>query len=91
VIERARTKKEKSLMQREVHTKQLATGLFGHKRPRPGDDPQMQVDSDCPDRWRMDGSGGVGFKAMLLLLALVPGTMNEELELDICIGSRVAD
>lgn len=67
------------------------TGPFGHKRPRPGDDPQMQVDSDCPDRWRMDGSGGVGFKAMLLLLALVPGTMNEELELDICIGSRVAD
>lgn len=51
----------------------------------------MQVDSDCPDRWRMGGSGGVGFKAMLLLLALVPGTMNEELELDICIGSRVAD
>lgn len=58
----------------------------------PEEDPQKRVEPDCPDRWRMDGSGGGGgFKAMLLLLALVPQTMDGELELGIDIGLRVTD
>lgn len=55
-------KKKKVLNAEEQHTKKLTkrrtSKVPGHKKRSPEQDPQKRVEADCPDRWRMDGSGG---------------------------------